>query len=324
MQLKILYATGENSNGRIALSRFMKAVQDTPHIIKIAAFKKSSPKNMSIDWTLNCLHNIFDPKIDMLDNEYFITYYEQVKSFNPDLIISDLEYFTSYIGNILNTTVWQCSSSMLNFALPHSEKYNTGLAKYIHLLKYDNNQKIVNILENSNYNFVYSHFGDLQNRPKLKDNFKWVRPYHVAGKKYIPCQHNVVAGLLSNNKQILSLLKKYPDSVVFTEFYKEQYSHLALKDIGDYDEYACNLRNCCFFVCEGQTSFLADAFYNNKQAVVLPDFYDVECVINSIFSEKLKLSKTMYGNEIQLEGSEDISHSYRDDVKFLHEHLEIL
>lgn len=322
MQLKILYAAGENINGKIALSRFMKAIEGQPYIVKVAAYRKSSPKNLNIDWTLDCLHDIFNPKVSLLDNEYFSTYYEQVKLFNPDLIISDLEYFTSYIGNVLNTAVWQCSSSMLNFALPHSEKYNAGLSKYYHLLKYKNNQRVVNILDNSNSNFVYSHFGDLDNRPILKDGFKWVRPYNVTGKEHMPCQHNIVAGMLSNNKKILSILKKFPDSVAFTDFSEEQYSQLSLKDIDNQEEYACNLRNCYHFICEGQTSFLADAFYNNKYSVVVPNFYDVESIINSSLSEKLQLSKTIFNDRIEFDELMTVKSSYHNDVIYLHQHLE--
>ena len=126
--LKILYAAANNQNAKIQLSRFMEAIKGKPYIVKVAAYKKSSPE-MNIDWTLDCLLNIFEPEHISLDNDNFQTYYEQVKYFNPDLIISDLEYFTSYIANVLNITLWQCSSSIINFSLVGEYKYNLGIFK---------------------------------------------------------------------------------------------------------------------------------------------------------------------------------------------------
>lgn len=326
--LKILYAAANNQNAKIQLSRFMDAIKGKPYIVKVAAYKKSSPE-MNIDWTLDCLLNIFEPEHISLDNDNFQTYYEQVKYFNPDLIISDLEYFTSYIANVLNTTLWQCSSSIINFSLVGEYKYNLGIfKKYAYIFNKNpiNIQRLTNIMDNANCNLVYSHFGDVENPPPLRDNFEWVRPYHKVGESYIPCQHNIVAGTLGNNKRIISLLKQYQDSVYFSEFRDETYQDVALKDIKNHDEFYCNLKNSNLFVCEGQTSFLADAFYNEKYTVVLPDFEDSECILNSTISEKLKLSTSIYEKDVDLYSyiNTQIPVHLNDKVKFLHERIEEL
>src|SRR5574339_27283 len=193
--LKILYAASNHASAKIQLARFMKAMEGKPYIVKVAAYKKSSPK-INIDWTLDCLLNIYKPDHISLDNDNFSIYFEQVKYFAPDLIISDLEYFTSHIANVLNTTLWQCSSTMINHALNHEKKYNLGLFKHYSFLLNKNSlqtQRLVNIIDNSNYNFVYSHLGDTGNPPPLKSNFEWIRPYHSVGKEAIPCRHNVIA-----------------------------------------------------------------------------------------------------------------------------------
>lgn len=324
--LKILYAASDNENSLIQLSRFLKAIEGKPYIVKIAAYKKSSPKNVSIDWNLDCLKNIFKPEQVSKNNDNFTTYFEQVKYYNPDLIISDLEYYTSYIADVLNITLWQCSSFLIAFALGRGAVSNTGFTKhYSYLTKRGGERnEITYLLNNSNCNFVYSHFGDLPNSPELKSNFEWIRPYHEVGKNYIPCSHNVVAGLLKNNKNIFHLLKKYPDSVAFTNFYEENYANLQLKDIDNFEEYKCNLYNSKLFVCEGQTSFLADAFYNNKYSVVMMNLKDPECVINSLFSEKLQLSHTIYDAKEDLSQYFDLSiqNSYNKQIKYLHEKLD--
>jgi uncharacterized protein (TIGR00661 family) len=326
--MKILYAASNNENAKIQLGRFLQAMKGVPHTIKIAAYKQSSPKNLNIDWTLDCLYNIFKPNHISLENENFETYFKQVKYYNPDLIISDLEYFTSYIANVLSTTLWQCSSALLNFAV--EQKYNLGLFKrYSFLLEKNNSartQRQVNIIDSSNCNFVYSHLGDTNQPPSLKENFEWIRPYHTIGKESVPCRHYMVAGMLRNNKKVLSLLKKQTDSVAFTEFPHERYTNLWLKDIGNQEEYFCNLRNCNLFVCEGQTSFLADAFYNKKYAIVMTNFRDVECVTNSIYSEHLKLGVPIYQIEKELEPylNETVHINLNDQIPFLHQKVENL
>jgi uncharacterized protein (TIGR00661 family) len=321
--LKIVYAANNTLNSRIQLNRFLNAVKDKPYIIKVAAYKQSSP-HINIDWTLNCLHNIFDKDKSYLDNEYFINYYNHIKYFAPDLIISDLEYFTSVIANNLDITLWQCSSSMLNYGLTWAEKYNVSLySQYSFLLNRRSNQKYVNILDNSNLNLVYSHFGDTKIPPTLKDNFEWIRPYHYLGHKSIPCQHNVVAALLSNNKKIYHNLNKVNDSVVFSSFTLEKYLNLTIKDIDNEAEYACNLKNCNLFLCEGQTSFMADAFYNNKFTAVMPNLHDAECIINSMYSEKLNLSKNIYENlDLNDLKCSNIEYVLNDKVEYLHERLD--
>ena len=48
------------------------------------------------------------------------------------------------------------------------------------------------------------------------------------------------------------------------------------------------------FVSSGQESLLADAYYNNKYSVIIPDFTDAECIISSMFDEKYKLGSIIY------------------------------
>ena len=327
--LKILYAAGNNQNASIQLERFLQAVQGKPYTVKIAAYKQSSPKGVSVDWTLDCLLNMFKPEyVTIEDNDNLQIYYQQIKYFNPDLIISDLEYFTSYIANVLNVTLWQCSSSIINYALVNKQKYNLGLFKH-HAYTFNKNplavQRTINILDNSNVCYVYSHFGDAAISLSLKEGYEWIRPYHEIGKSTIPCQHNIVAGLLKNNKRILNILQHSFDSVAFSNFPYEQYENILLKPLSNREEYFCNLRNCNLFICEGQTSFLADAFYNGKHTAVFTDFKDSECIINSYMSSNLGLSTQVHSLEdLKNIQPKQVEPSYNPGIKYLHEKIEEL
>src|SRR5258706_5453728 len=98
--MKILYAANNNINSLIQLSRFLRVISKQHHI-KISAYKKSSPPSINIDWTLDALLNIFNPRLS-LNNDNLCIYYDQVKKFKPDLVISDFEYFTSSVAADLN------------------------------------------------------------------------------------------------------------------------------------------------------------------------------------------------------------------------------
>lgn len=323
--MNILYAASANANSRIQLTRFLQAMQDSSHQIKIAAYKGLFPKDTNVDWCLTALLNIYKPELLSLDNDNLSIYFEQIKQFAPDLVISDLEYFTSYLAHLENIPVWQCSSSLINFALTKEEKYNLGLFKfYAHSLNRDpqHTQRTVNIIDNSERKLVYSHFGDITSAPILQEDFEWVRPYHQVYRVSEPCLHLLMAGLSKNNKHLLDLLEKYPDCVVFMDEDVEKYQNLRVKDINSSDEYYCNLRNCLHFVCQGQASFLADAFYNGHFSLIYPDYQDTESIINS------QLSKKLFLGDIICEGLprtfEMPLPSYKNSVKYLHQLIEEL
>lgn len=320
--LKILYAASNNQNASIQLSRFIEASRNLSFKLKIAAYKKSYPYNSYVDWTLDSLINILNTENVSLDNDNYRIYYEQVIQYSPDLIISDLEYYTSTIAMDLDIPLWQCSSSFLNMGLYPKDKYSSGIfTNYSYLFNKNPsvNKRLINLIDNSNYNLVYSHFGDCNNPPLLKKNFNWVRPYHSVGKRSKPCRHNIVAITLEQNKSTLALLKKEDDCVIFNSGnILEQYDNIMIKDIKDTDEYFCNIYNSNHFINEGQTSFLADAFYNNKFSLVKLNHSDPESVLNSLLSEKIGLSKTITSFDSKNKLDFDVKDN---NIPYLHEYI---
>lgn len=323
--MKILYCAANNYGAKIQLSRFLQAMNGTNHKIKVAAYKLSSPKNISIDWTLNALLNVYNPKLRHLRNDNLNIYFDQIKTFAPDLIVSDLEYFTSYLAGLTKIPIWQYSSSLISFALQKKEKYNLGLFKfYAHSLNRipESVQQVDNLINNSDRNLVCSHFGDVEGAPKLQSNFEWVRPYHQIHKLHVPCRHFVVAGLAQNNKKIIDILKNYQDNVVFMDSTVEKYENIIVKDIDKSDEYYCNIRNCEHFICQGQSSLLADAFYNGKFSIIYPNYEDTESIINSHLSVKFSFGEiASYESDIS-SYKKDMLPTYNNSIKYLREKIE--
>ena len=321
--LKILYAASNSFNSGIQLSRFLDAIKDKSYQIKIAAYKKSYPYNAQVDWTLDALLNFFSPeRLRLENNDNLKIYYDQIKYFNPDLIISDLEFFTSYIATLLNIKLWQYSDSLLQFALNNKGKLGLfNKYSYLYFRFYDQNQRFVNVIDNSNENFICSHFGDFPNRPKLKNNFKWIRPYHYMGNDYKPCQHNIVS--VVDSKKAINLLTHQNDVVNFNIFPNEFYKNIESKNYYDHLEYACNIYNSNYFFCEGHSSFLADAFYNKKHSYIITDLNDLNCITNTEISKIYDVGDQVINN-IELKNQNINVTTYRNDISFLHEKLEEL
>lgn len=325
--MKLLYASGNSSNSRIQCARFLNAMSFFPqHQIKVSAYKRSSPKSQHIDWTLDALLNIFNPFKISWDNENIGIYLDQVKSYAPDLIISDLEFFTSEVASALNIPIWQCSSTLINSAILPLDKNDMGAYKFhIRLLEDNDNfhQRALNLFANAERSFICSHFGDVMVPPPIKSGFEWVRPYHTNAKVHSPCHHSVIAGLFANDKRVLHMLKRHPDSVVFLEAPSEIHQNIKVKDIDNQDEYYCNLRNSDIFICQGQSSFIADAFYNHKFPLIYPDYYDLEATINSHFTNKKGLGKIITHQVDDIFGIEQVivKPQYQASIGYLDEHI---
>ena len=321
--IKILYAASNNYNSKLQLSRFLEAVQDKPYQIKIAAYKDYSP-NIHIDWTLDALYSpTYKHDVNLkIKNETYHIYLDQIKSYNPDLVISDLDYFTSYIAIVLNLNLWQCSSSLINFAFTKKQKYNMTIFKqysYIFSRCQKHVQRVVNTLDNSSHKLIYSHFGDSANPPDIQQEYTWIRPYHKIGKYSINCQHNIIVASLKNNKDIINKIKKYSDIVMFSEFYQEKYPNIFLKNLYDEQEYYCNLQNSKYFICEGQSTFLSDAFYNGKKPFVTYNYHDFESLMNSTISEKLKFSDNL---DNYVESDRSFIPNINPNIQYLHEKID--
>jgi hypothetical protein len=95
--MKILYAAGNRLGSYYQLKRFLNSVSKQNHNIKIAAYKNSTG-DLNTDYTLDCLLNFTSPHTTFSFNGNYTYYSNEIKRFNPDLIISDFEIYTSIIA----------------------------------------------------------------------------------------------------------------------------------------------------------------------------------------------------------------------------------
>jgi len=313
--VNILYALSNNYNSKIQADRFISHLDSGKFTLKVSAYRNFLPET-GCDWTLDPL--LIPEKSNqylLQNNKYLDIYLDQVKSFNPDLIISDLEFYTSYVALLLGKELWHVSNKLHNFAIDQLFKYNINIFKYYKGL-YDNvhyHQKLNEIIASASKNYLYSHFCDVDERIELKKGFDWIRPYHYTYKKSEAHRHGYVG--VSANYSIVNFISDKKDSVLFSSN-SEQYENIICKPYSNIEEYSCNLASCDYYVCNGSASFLADAFYNQRRFYLVKDFSCIDNIFN------YHLYYYIYKFLIDQDGSiSPLEINMNDNVNYLHENI---
>lgn len=196
--MKILYGSGNYTGSNITTSRFLQSIEN--HDVRVAAHFLNHKFMHSFDWCLDALyqikvgdynyfkkhHGIVGPYVnhsiaDMIINDLL--------EWEPDLVISDCEFFTAMIAKVFEIPLWYCSP-MLQIIGIEKER------KEIHAKAFEKFKVFFNKLPQGSKNFVYSPLCDVKGRPHLKDGFEWIRPYAQKPKD------------LSTEEIDLSLVKK--------------------------------------------------------------------------------------------------------------------
>ena len=315
--MRILYAASNRIGSFFQLKRFLDRFSSL-HTVKVAAYKSSSG-NLNIDYTLDSLIN-FTSASDTIsfNNENYKKYGSFVRSFKPDLIISDLEIYTSTLAIENKIKIYQVSPILIYYATPNEVKYNLGIYKnspYLFNKTKIKNDYINFILNNSDKNIVLSHFCDVENIFELKDKFVWCRPDYVLVDDN-KIEYDFLSASIENNKKILNLLDN-KKSVIFSSFYYEQFDNIKMKNILNDKEYPEYLSRSKSVICNGESDILSDAFYNMKPVCIAPQQNDMESIVMSKYTEYYRLGKV---SDINLDDIK-INIKLNENVKSLSAHI---
>lgn len=321
MTLKILYALSDNSESVEICRRFLEATSEKNYIIKIAAYYNHSMP-FFVDWNLEACDKFYGRRSLSFDNENLRIYFNQVKNFNPDLIICDLEKYTTYIASVFDFKIWQVSSIFQHRALKNKlpiRKYYTDSFNRIFSLE---NRSITNaIIRSNDTNFAYTYLGDYSGDINLDPSYNLIRPYFYLGQKSTPCKHNSV--LTTENIKAINFAKNYSDAVVFSKF-NEDYNNLIVKNYYNSSDYSCNVYNANYTIGDGDINFLADSFYNRKFSFLFPNFNNLNNIINSFSAQYFNLGKVLFkSNKINIENIiKNFNLKINDRYCFLHEKID--
>lgn len=295
--MRILYSAGNRVGANSQLLRFLAALPST-HEVKIAAFVKSSHSLIHIDWTLdslynNALHrrhsrvvqkllgNLKAPLVNLKNTEVFI---KEAKDFCPDLVISDGDSVSSFVARTIGAKLWHCSP--VNALMGIDWDYNVLKYKSFMVIEYDRLFK----LPDPDRNLIYSPFGDVKFRPHLKNGYEWVRPYYI---KSTPSNKNYKNVFVINEFErfaaLTRLINVLSEKVALVSPYTEEFNNIDRFLDSDIKTYSELLFNCEKVFTTGETSYIADALYNNKNVCVAPTLTDIETIINSSLIKEYSL-----------------------------------
>ena len=174
--MRILFGASNNIGSNIMLSRFLENAPE--HEIRTAAYYKNHRYLHSIDWCLDALYNkqytknyfknkygIAGPPVDHSLSDMIIN---DLLEWEPDLVISDCEFFTATVAKVLEVPLWYCSPILQVTGIEHDKKELS--------VTYKLKQYLYSLPEADAY-LVYSPLCDIASRPILKSGYEWIRPY---------------------------------------------------------------------------------------------------------------------------------------------------
>lgn len=311
------------------LSRFLQNSKGRDYEVRVAGFQ-GDLHDIDADYTLDSLLDFYGKSASKpVTGKNFQRYLDEIDTYKPDLILSDLEFFTTYAANELQIPYWIVSSFAIYFALTKQFKDSLGVSKHYRSILFDNKNfhRYQFQLNNADQRFIYHFLCDAPTPPELMNDCHWVRPYFVTSDLKI--EPRFVAALSSTDKPFVKMISKMvPNRYYSNTSYENLHnnSHLDLSS----PLYASDVKNALMLFSSGETSILADAAYNGKRSLIYPDYKSKESIVNSRLVEFFDLGEKIYTRknfeQIYSLVSKDLSIKLNPDknVKFLHEYIEDL
>jgi len=199
--MRILFGAGDFPGSNIMVSRFIQNAPD--HEIRVAAFYRNHKYLHSIDWCLDALRytkvgdsNYFKEKHGQsgpyVNHEMANLIIDDLLEWQPELVISDCEYFTAMVAKALEIPLWYCSPMLQMTGIEHDRKeINTKI--------FDTIKLYINSLPQGERYLIYSPLCDIICRPFLKRGFEWIRPYSVIGSETTSIELPIIQRVLPKN-----------------------------------------------------------------------------------------------------------------------------
>lgn len=267
--MKILYSIRDSFSAAEQLSSFKKEID-----CKVMGFYQSTKSLGNVDWLLDGLYLNASPKdatlayqkyklsLPKIRLDLFEILLKDVKRFNPQLIISDIEPISAIIAKILDIPYWSVSS--------------LHLIDQVHIPSGFLNKKIFNSLRyylrtlpTADKVFISSPFADFFDFESKTD---WVRPYYSISNEI---QEQCLAIIHPSRQRLQQGLVDYG------------------LEVFDNAE-SVNLESCEWILTDGHSSNISKALYCGLGNIYSSyHLDDLETFINSSLLEFLDLGKCL-------------------------------
>lgn len=319
--MKILYVGNDSPSSLLQLERFRARPKNFE--VRYAGFNNSLSE-IGVDYTLDPIGN--SSRTGRVKRSNLDRYISEIAAYRPNLIINDFDFPTSYAATELGIPYWLASSTLLYFGMPKLMKQTIKIGQYF-----------TNLFENFAYNHIYqitnadrllmySCLGDMSMCPELLPRFEWVRPYHIKAS-YSERQPAFIATLMETDKKFIKYLSNLGDTNLYSPFEYEKYKNINHLNILNNISYAEDLNQAYLCFNRGESSLVADAFYNEKYSLIYPNVKNIDTIINGHVFQYLKLAERIYTREsfdqINSLAQRDMNVKVRLDpgVKYLDEYI---
>lgn len=345
--MKILYSINKGFDSYLQLYRFLQYVPNSIEV-RVAGYH-SSLNDISADYTIDALFDFYGKiRTGTIFSRICQRFIDEIATYQPDLIINDLDFFTSYAAVELDIPYWLVSPFLFYFAASKALKDRLAVGQqYRYILSRQKNfHRYAFQMENAERRLITSYLGDVAMGPEPSLGFEWVRPYYVdtsqigalQNSKFDgqtePKSHPGFLGMFSRlDKPLVRQIQLLGGELEYPRIYSpnsfETFKGLEHRDIHDLS-YAEDLRRSYLCFNSGETSFVSDAFYSGKFSLAFPNLESAEAVVNShaieYFGIGEKLRTRMSYEQINTLASRYSPFTIRwnNEVKQLHEYLEEL
>lgn len=226
---RLLYAANSYPSSNAALTRFLSSFSAF-YEIKVAGYSSSLKEGEYLNWNLDALLD-FRKQFNRLSfkNSNFSLLKRAVKSFAPDLIISDCELFVSTIALELGLPLIQVSPFLLYHGTPEKLFLRTHYSSIIRdIVK---SRRVNDVLSYSKKRLILSHLGDLEERPALHPGYEFCRPNYEAPGGISPSSAIGLADAFYHGTK-LNIEADYndPQSIVVSQFAQHYQGPINLRE----------------------------------------------------------------------------------------------
>lgn len=298
--MRILYSAGNRVGSNSQLIRFLTKLSKE-HTIRISAYVRSSRSLPHIDWTLDALHHNVLPKrkahllrdlfghndIPSINLDNVTVFLTEIDYFEPDIIICDDEPIAAHIAKALDVELWYCSPIHMLDGI----EWDRGQLRYLSKLRCVRDR--LRKLPEPNKKFVYSPFGDVKFRPILKEGYEWIPPYFTKADGTTNHEYICVINDFDRFGALTKIINSSRYDIALISPYDETFSNMKHYSVDNEDEYKNLLGGCYKMINTGETSYMADAIYNNKSICVTPSLNDSEALLNAILVKEYSIGSDL-------------------------------
>ena len=247
--------------------------------------------------------------------------YNVAKSSNPDLVISDFEFYSNLLSKMLRIplisldnmhVITQCETDV-----PEEFKRDRFRAASV----------VRSFIQRPRYYLITSYFFPKIKNPQKVKMFPPILREKVLNLKPSTKEYILVYQTSDSNLKLLEVLKEFDDEFIIYGFHKnEKLENLSFKNFNE-DEFFEDLAGARAVITNGGFSLISEAIYLEKPVYSIPVKKQFEQILNALYLDKLEYGE--FHKDLDRESLEKFLsklENYRSKIKsrFKHDHNQAL